>query len=95
VDTEVTTVKVVTVRDFRDRASEMFHSEDVILVTRDGKPAGFYIPWDKPELPIELKREFYTKLTDRTAARLEAAGVTEEEVLAELAEWRAARRARR
>jgi hypothetical protein len=95
VDTEVTTVKVVTVRDFRDRASEMFHSEDVILVTRDGKPAGFYIPWDKPELPIELKRELFSQLTDRIGVRLEGEGVTEEEVLADFAEWRAARRARR
>ncbi len=68
VDTEVTTVKVVTVREFRDRASEIFRSEDVILVTRDGKPTGFYIPWDKPDLPVELKRELFTQLTDRTVA---------------------------
>ena len=40
---------VVSVRDFRDRAGEMFRSEDVILVTRDGAPAGFYLPWDTPE----------------------------------------------
>jgi len=30
-------MKVVTVRDFRDHASEMFRSDDVILVTRDGR----------------------------------------------------------
>jgi hypothetical protein len=39
--TEVTTMKVVTVRDFRDRATEMFRSDDVILVTRDGYLPGF------------------------------------------------------
>jgi hypothetical protein len=70
VDTEVTTLKVVTVREFRDRASEMFRSEDVILVTRGGKPAGFFVPWDKPDLPIELKRELFAELTDRIGALL-------------------------
>jgi hypothetical protein len=35
-------MKVVTVRDFRDRASGMFRSDDVILATCDGAPAGFY-----------------------------------------------------
>jgi hypothetical protein len=73
----------------------MFRSDDVILVTRDGRPAGFYIPWDQPDLPIELKRQVFTELTDRIGAQLEAAGVTEEEVLADFAAWRAARRRRR
>ena len=87
-------MKVVTVRDFRDRATEMFRSQDVILVTRDGKPAGFFILWDKPDLPIELRRELFSELGDAIRAEREAAGVTEEEMLAGFAEWRAARRRR-
>ena len=31
-------MKVVTVRDFRDRASEMFRADDVILVTARRRP---------------------------------------------------------
>lgn len=85
-------MKVVTVRDFRDRATEMLRSEDVILVTRGGKPAGFYIPWDRSDVPLELKRELFAQLADRTRADLVAAGVTEEEVLADFAAWRATRR---
>lgn len=88
-------MKVVTVRDFRDRATEMFRSRDVVLVTRDGKPAGFYIPWDRPDVPIELKRELFAELTDRVGPQLDAAGATEEEILADFAEWRAARRRHR
>jgi len=84
-------VKVVTGRGFRDRASEMFRSDDVVLVTRDGKPAGFYIPWDQPDLPIELKRELFVQLGEVVHAEREAAGVTEDEILADFAEWRAAR----
>ena len=95
VDTEVTTLKVVAVRDFRDRATEMFRSRDVVLVTRDGKPAGFFIPWDRPDLPVELRRELFLQLGDSIRAEREAEGVTEEEILADFAERRPARCRRR
>ena len=84
-------MKVVTVRDFRDRASEMFRSDDVILVTRDGRPAGFFLPWDTPDLPEDVRREVFLRLTDQIARQREARGVTEEEVLSDFA---AARRRR-
>lgn len=67
-------MKVVTVRDFRDRASEMFHSDDVILVTRDGAPAGFFLPWDTPELPVEVRREVFLRLSEQIGAQLGAQG---------------------
>ena len=84
-------MRVVTVRDFRDRASEMFRSDDVILVTRDGRPAGFFLPWDAPELPAEVRREVFLRLTEQIATQREDRGVTEEEVLSDFA---AARRRR-
>ena len=74
-------MKVVSVRDFRDRASEMFHSDDVILVTRDGAPAGFYLPWDTPELPLEVRREVFLRLSEQIGAQLGEQGTTEQEVL--------------
>jgi hypothetical protein len=61
-------MKVVTVRDFRDRASEMFRSEDVILVTRDGSPAGFFLPWSRPDLPVEVRREVFLRLSEQIGA---------------------------
>jgi len=84
-------MRVITVRDFRDRASEMFRSDDVILVTRDGLPAGFFLPWDAPEIPDDVRREVFLRLTDQIAAQREARGVTEEDVLGDFA---AARRRR-
>lgn len=78
-------MKVVTVRDFRDRASEMFRSDDVILVTRDGAPAGFYLPWDTPELPVEVRREVFLRLSEQIGARIQAQGATEQEVLDDFA----------
>ena len=81
-------MKVVSVRDFRDRASEMFRSEDVILVTRDGAPAGFYLPWDTPELPIEVRREVFLRLSEQIGTTLDAQGASEQEVLDDYAAGR-------
>jgi len=78
-------MKVVTVRDFRDRASGMFRSEDVILVTRDGTPAGFFLPWETPELPVDVRREVFLRLSEEVGAKLEADGVSEQEVLDDFA----------
>jgi hypothetical protein len=78
-------MKVVTVRDFRDRASEMFRSDDVILVTRDGAPAGFYLPWDTPDLPVEVRREVFLRLSEQIGTELSEQGTTEQEVLDDFA----------
>jgi hypothetical protein len=84
-------MRVVTVRDFRDRASEMFRSDDVILVTRDGAPAGFYLPWDTPELPVEVRREVFLRLSEQIGAQLEAGGASEQVVLDDFAAGRGRR----
>lgn len=81
-------MKVVSVRDFRDRASEMFRSEDVILVTRDGAPAGFYLPWDTPELPIEVRREVFLRLSEQIGTALAAQDASEQEVIDDFAAGR-------
>ena len=81
-------MKVVTVRDFRDRASEMFRSDDVILVTRDGVPAGFYLPWDTPELPVEVRREVFLRLSEQIGTQLAEQGTSEQEVLDDFAAGR-------
>ncbi len=69
----------------------MFRSEDVILVTRDGAPAGFFLPWDSPDLPVEVRREVFLRLSEQIGAQLDANGVTEQEVVEDFA---AARRRR-
>jgi hypothetical protein len=69
----------------------MFRSEDVVLVTRDGRPAGFYVPWDATELPLEVKRDLFARLAQEVAADLDSADMSEDEVLRDFA----ARRRRR
>ena len=84
-------MRVVTVRDFRDRASEMFRSDDVILVTREGRPAGFFLPWETAELPEQVRRELFLRLSEQLAAQRAAARVSEEEVLHDFAAARSRR----
>lgn len=84
-------MKVVTVRDFRDHATEMFRSEDVILVTREGTPAGFFLPWDTPDLPVEVRREVFLRLSEQVGEQLAAKGVSELEVLDDFAASRSRR----
>ena len=85
-------MKIATLRDFRDHASEMMRSKAVILVTRDGKPAGFFVPWDRPDIPDEIRKGLYQELSERVSQSREELGVTEEEIVAD---FQAARRARR
>ena len=67
-------MKVVTVRDFRDHASEMFRSDDVILVTREGSPAGFFLPWDTPDVPVEVQESTLPILVEESALDVDSAG---------------------
>ena len=85
-------MKVVTVREFRDHATEMLRSEDVILITRDGLPAGFFLPWEARELPSDAQRQLFLRLSEQIGSQMRAQGVSEEEVLTDFAARRRSRR---
>ena len=78
-------MKVVTVREFRDRATEMLRSDEVILITRSGLPAGFFLPWEARELPSDARREVFLRLSEQIGAQLKAQGVSVEEVVRDFA----------
>ncbi len=78
-------MKVVTVRDFFDHATEICRSADVMLVTADDAPVGFFLSWNTPELPVEVRREVFTRLSGQIGAQLDAKGVSESEVLDDFA----------
>jgi hypothetical protein len=63
----------------------MFRSDDVVLVTREGTPAGFFLPWDMPELPVEVRREVFLRLSEQIGAALKAKDVDEQEALVDFA----------
>jgi hypothetical protein len=86
-------MRISTVREFRDNASGMLRAKDPILVTRRGKLAGIFFPRPETTLPVELKREMFGILSAEIGRQLRRRGVSEEEVLADFAAWRQAKRA--
>lgn len=81
-------MKVVTVRDFRDRATELLRSEELIFITRDGVPAGFFVPWKAPDVPDEVRKAVFSRLAEQIRQDREALGIGEEEILDDFATWR-------
>lgn len=78
-------MKVVTVRDFRDRATELLRSEELALITRDGLPAGFFVPWGTPDVPDEVCKAGFSRLVGQIRQEREALGIDEEGVLDDFA----------
>ena len=88
-------MRISTVREFRDKATSLLRSRNPILVTRRGKLAGVFFPQPESSLPIELKRELFTKLSDEVSRQLKRRGLSEKDVLEDFAAWRKERRASR
>src|SRR5208282_2644132 len=85
-------MRISTVREFRDNASAMLRAKDPILVTRRGKLAGIFFPRPEATLPVELKREMFGILSAEVARQIRRRGLSEDEILADFASWRQAKR---
>jgi hypothetical protein len=85
-------MKITTVREFRDKATQMFRSEEPILVLRRGEIAGLYFPYPHKTLPVELKRQLFEEITRSIAERLAKVGIKEEEILDDFEALQARRR---
>lgn len=90
--TEVATLKIATVREFRDRATGFLRSTDPILITRRGRLAGIFFPQPESSLPIEMKKEIFPILSAEITRQLRQSGTTEDEILADFGEWRTRKR---
>jgi hypothetical protein len=85
-------MRISSIRDFRDRATALFRSDDPILVTRRGKVAGVFLPWREASLPVDFKRELFAMLTTEVGRQLKRKRVTEKAVLQDFERWRKERR---
>ncbi len=93
--TEVTTMKVAPVKDFKAHATQYLRDQEAILITRRGKLVGFFIPAEDPSsLPWDLRRELLLTLTEQLRQKAQEKGLTEEKVLARFEAYRKARRRR-
>lgn len=93
--TGVTTMKITTVREFRDWATGLLWSNDPMLVMRRGRLAGVFFPCPGATLPLELRRELFAMLSQAIAIQITRRGLSEEEALADFERWRKERRATR
>jgi hypothetical protein len=87
-------MKTATVRQFRDRATSLFKQEEPVIVTRHGKIVGFYLPAVSEALPLEIKRDLFSTLTDEIRATMKGRGLTEDAILADFGKARKTRRRR-
>lgn len=87
-------MRVTSVREFRDKATRMFRSQDPILVLRRGEIAGLFFPFPSRTLPLEFKRELFAQITESIGRRLQKERLREEEILEDFEETQKARRRR-
>ncbi|MEK6655806.1 MAG: hypothetical protein AABY58_00030 [Nitrospirota bacterium] len=88
-------MKVATVREFRDKTTTYLKEEEPILVTKQGKVTGLYLPIEHPEtIPLELRKELLIRIGRSISRSLEKKGITEEKLLADFNAFKKTRRRR-
>jgi len=93
---KVVTMRLTSVKEFRDRATALLKSKEPLLITRRGKAAGLYLPLQQVDsLPLELRREFQLAIAESIRRSLKKRGVSEEEILEDFERFRRRRRAGR
>ena len=88
-------MRISTVREFRDNATELLRSRAPIPVTRRGRLAGIFFPRPELTLPLALERELYEVLSSDVARQLKRRKVSEDDVLEDFEASRKKRRAAR
>lgn len=87
-------MRLVTVREFRDRATQLLRQKEPVLITRNGKPAGFFVPWEQPQIQDDIRKAVLEALAESLSRQREERGLTEEEVLDDFNAYRKTRRGR-
>jgi antitoxin (DNA-binding transcriptional repressor) of toxin-antitoxin stability system len=86
-------MKIAGIREIRARSAELLGGGEPVVVTKHGRVSGVFLPLDEPDrLPTDLRRELAAVLGRHLERRLDAQGVTEEQVVED---FRAHRRRRR
>jgi hypothetical protein len=87
-------VKTATVREFRDRATAWLREDEPILVTRRGRAVGFFLPAAGAAVPLEIRKDIFSALTNHFRKLVKRRGLTEETLVGEFESARRARRRR-
>ena len=80
----------VGIREFREKlASYVLKSDAPVAITRHGETVGYYIPARRKRSDTE--RTALKEAASQLQKMLKAAGVSEEEIVADFRRWRAGR----
>lgn len=80
----------VGVRELREKLGEYLESTVPIEVTRHGQTVGFFVP--VPKTPGQSERDAFLAAGQCMQQECERLGISEEELVADFREWRAANR---
>ena len=81
---QVVIMRLTTVKEFRDQATKFLRSQDPVLITRRGKPAGIYISLqEEGDLPFEFRKELMLALVGKVKESLQEHGLTEQDILSD------------
>jgi len=86
-------MKVAGIRELRAKTAVFFGSGEPVLVTKDGRVSGVYVPLDDPDrLPDDLRKELTVVLSRHLAKVLKRKGVTELDIKKDFDAYRKHRR---
>lgn len=81
-------MKLMTVKEFRDKATKALKSKEPLIIMRRGEIAGIFFPVPLETIPFEFKKDLFLTLTESIKKKLEAKGVKEDEVLEDFEKFR-------
>ena len=86
-------MKIAGMRKLEAETPALFKGDGPVLVTRQGKISGLYVPLDAPDQIVDdLRRDLASTVGRYIAGALEAKEVSEEEVLEDFDAFRRHRR---
>ncbi|MFZ6016753.1 MAG: hypothetical protein ACOYU0_03900 [Nitrospirota bacterium] len=83
-------MKLMTVKEFRDKATKALKSKEPLIIMRRREVAGIFFPVPLETVPFEFRKDLFLTLTDSIRKRLEAKGIKEEEVLEDFEKFKKA-----
>jgi len=91
-------VEFVSIRDFKTHATKLMKTGKPLVIFRNSKPAGMFIPWEDLQtnkLDDELRQMAFLAITEKIAQERKQQEVTEEEILDDFREFSKNRRGRK
>jgi len=86
-------MKVGSMRKLEAGSPALVDGDEPVLVTREGKISGLYVPLEDPShLPDDLRHDLMSAVGRYIAGILETRGVSEEEILKDFNDFRRRRR---